>query len=245
MFTIERQIQQCLKKLQRWTDENGFKFSPTKTQCVHFCKLKKPHNDPVLKIGDIEIPVVKEAKFLGVIFDKKLSFVPHIKQLKTKCQKALNLLKHLAHTDWGADRKVLLNLYRSLIRSKLDYGSIVYGSARKSYLKWLDPVHHQGLRLAFSAFRTSPAESLLAEANEPSLYHRREKLTMNYALKLKSNPNNPANNAVFNNQYAALYNRKPNITISISLRLDEVIKETDINFETVSEDKPHLIPPRI
>ena len=90
------------KKLQRWTDENGFKFSPTKTQCVHFCKLKKPHNDPVLKIGDIEIPVVKEAKFLGVIFDKKLSFVPHIKQLKTKCQKAL---KHLAHTDWGADRK--------------------------------------------------------------------------------------------------------------------------------------------
>ena len=38
-------------------------------------------------------------------------------------------------------------LYRSLIRSKLDYGCIVYGSARKSYLQMLDPIHNQGLRL--------------------------------------------------------------------------------------------------
>ena len=81
----------------------------------------------------------------------------------------------LEHTDWGANRKVLLRLYRSLIRSKLDYDSIVYGSARKSHLKMLDSVHHQGLRLALGAFRTSPVESLLAEANEPSLESRREK----------------------------------------------------------------------
>ena len=52
----------------------------------------------------------------------------------------------------------------------------------------LDPIHHQGLRLALGAFRTSPSESLLAEANEPSLYNRRLKLSMQYALKLKSNP---------------------------------------------------------
>ena len=65
--------------------------------------------------------------------------------------------------------QLYIQLYRSLIRSKVDYGSLVYGSARKSYLKMLDSVHHQGLRLALGAFRTSPVESLLAEANEPSL----------------------------------------------------------------------------
>ena len=70
-------------------------------------------------------------------------------------------------TDWGADRKVLLHLYRTIVRSKLDYGSIVYGSARESYLKTLDTIHHQGIRLALGAFRTSPADSLLVEANEP------------------------------------------------------------------------------
>ena len=84
----------------------------------------------------------------------------------------------LSNTNWGGDRSVLLNLYRSLVRSKLDYGSIVYGSAQKSYLKCLDTIHHQGLRLALGAFRTSPVESLYAESNEPSLYTRREKLSL-------------------------------------------------------------------
>ena len=60
-------------------------------------------------------------------------------------QKALNVLKLLSHSDWGGDKKTLLNVYRSLIRSKLDYGCIIYGSAGKSYLKKLDTIHHQGL----------------------------------------------------------------------------------------------------
>ena len=82
-----------------------------------------------------------------------------------------------SHTSWGADRITLLHLYRSLIQSKLDYGSIVYGSARKSYLQMFDTVHNQGLRLALGAFRTSPVSSLNVEADEPSLWLRREKLS--------------------------------------------------------------------
>ena len=84
---------------------------------------------------------------LGVIFDRKLSFIPHLKYVKKKALKALNILKVIGNTEWGADRKVMLRLYRSLIRSTLDYGCIVYGSARKSYLQMLDPIHNQGLRL--------------------------------------------------------------------------------------------------
>ena len=92
----------------------------------------------------------------------------------------------VSHYDWGADRKVLLRLYRALIRSKLDYGSFTYGSARASYIKTLDPIHNQGLRLCLGAFRTSPMESLYVEANEESLYRRRDRLSLQYALRLKS-----------------------------------------------------------
>ena len=111
--------------------------------------------------------------------------------------------------DWGADRKVLLQLYHALIRSKLDYGSIVYGSARKSYLQMLDVVHNQGLRLALGAFRTSPVEILLVEANEPSLYVRREKLTLQYITKNKAKQQNPAYDVIFNPKYEHLNTRKP------------------------------------
>jgi hypothetical protein len=64
----------------------------------------------------------KQVKFLGVIFDSKLSFLPHIKYLKANCQNSLNVLKIISHSDWGADKTTLLRLYRSLARSKLDYG---------------------------------------------------------------------------------------------------------------------------
>ena len=59
---------------------------------MHFCQLRKAHDDPVLALDGRPVPVVEEAGFLGVIFDKKLTFIPHIKKLKAKCQKALNLL---------------------------------------------------------------------------------------------------------------------------------------------------------
>ena len=222
MRTIERHLQQCINRIEKWASHNGFKFSKSKTQCVHFCQLRKVHDDPELYLYGSLIPVVEDFKFLGVLFDRKLSFIPHIKYLKAKCLKALNLLKVLSHTDWGADRTVLLQLYRSIIRSKLDYGSIVYGSARKSYLSMLDTVHHQGLRLALGAFRTSPVESLYVEAEEPSLYLRREKLTLQYAIRLAANPSNPAHKVTFppyiSDELLQLYESKPNAIRSFGLR---------------------------
>ena len=197
MRTIERHLQQCINRIGNWALKNGFKFSKSKTQCVHFCQLRKIHDDPEPYLYGSLIPVVDDFKFLGLIFDRNLSFIPHIKYLKAKCLKALNLLKILSHTNWGADRTVLLELYRSLIRSKLDYGSIVYGSARKSYLLELDTIHHQGLRLALGAFRTSAVESLYVEAEELSLYLRREKLAQQYAIRLAANPLNPTFKVAF------------------------------------------------
>jgi len=145
---IERHLLQCPINLQTGLT---FKFSSSKTVCIHFCKLRKPHPEPTLLLNGTPVPVVEETKFLGVIFDRKLSFIPHIKHLKDKCTKALNLLRVLAHTSWGADQETLLHLYRSLIRSKLDYGCIVYGSAHGFYLRMLDPIQNHALPLCLVA----------------------------------------------------------------------------------------------
>ena len=74
-------FQKCLNKVETWATENGFIFSKTKTQCVHFCEIRGLHPDPVLNIYGSPIPVVEEAKCLGLLFNKKLSFIPHIKAL--------------------------------------------------------------------------------------------------------------------------------------------------------------------
>ena len=197
------------------------------------------HADPKLHIYGTQIPVVKEAKFLGLIFDHKLSFIPHIKALKAKCLKALDILKVLSHSDWGGDRTAPLNHYRTLIRSKLDYGSIIYGSARKSYLKSLDIIHHQGLRLALGAFRTSPVESLYAEANEPSLDIRREKLSRQYVTKLDPNPLNSAFSCVFNPRYERFINNKPTAIKPLGLRISPALAQAKITIDYI---QPYTLP---
>jgi len=102
---------------------------------MHFCRLRSAHPNPELMLNGSLVAVVEQTKFLGIIFDNKLTFLPHIRYLKEKCVKVLNLLRVVARTSWGADQHSLLHLYRSLVRSKLDYGSVVYGSARDTYRK--------------------------------------------------------------------------------------------------------------
>ena len=115
------------------------------------------------------------------------------------------MLRVISSKDWGGDRTTLLRIYRSHIRSKLDYGCIVYGSARRSYLAVLDPIANQGLRLCSGAFRTSPIESLQVETGEPSLETRRLKLSLQYYKKMKANPENPAYSCVVNPEYKRLF----------------------------------------
>jgi len=86
---------------------------------MHFTQLHLANAYPDLKLYGACIPVVSEFKFPGLIFVKKLTFNKHVKYLKDRCMKALNLLRVVAHKDWGVDCVTLLKLYRSHVRSKL------------------------------------------------------------------------------------------------------------------------------
>ena len=115
----------------------------------------------------------------------------------------------------------------------MDYGAIVNGSARKSYLKSLDTIHYQGLRLALRAFRASPVESLYAESNESPFFIRREKLSLQYVTKLAANPRNSAYDCVFNPKYERFYNNKPTAIKPLDLREQPLLEEANINIKNV------------
>ena len=152
----ERQVQLALNKVSKWADENGFTLNPQKSTCVLFSRKRGLHLDPDIYLQGHSLPVRTEHKFLGVILDTKLSFVPHIKYLKDKCMKTMNILKVLSRTSWGSDSKCLMNLYKSLILTRLDYGAIVYHSATPSALKMLDPVHHRAFAFLRVLFGRAP-----------------------------------------------------------------------------------------
>ena len=81
----------------------------------------------------------------------------------------------------------------------------MYGSARKSYFQILDPIHNQGLKFCLGPFRTSSVDSLYIDAHESSLDARRAKMSLQYAIKIKSLLIHPAHNAMFDNKYTMLF----------------------------------------
>jgi ribonuclease HI len=243
MSIIERQLQMNLEKLQKWSYENGFKFSKNKTVCMHFYPRANLQPEPTIMIDNSKIKVVSQHKFLGILLDSKLAFIPHIKDLRTRCFKSLNILKVVSKLSWGGDSKVLLKLYRAITRSRLDYGCIVYGSARPSYLRCLNTIHHALMRLCLGAFRTSPVESLYVLAKEPSLSLRRIKLSMQYLVKLKACPTNPAFDPIFHPKYCQIYANKEKTIKPLGLRMQCYLDIIKIDEYIIDEVEVPTIAP--
>nr|CAH7712431.1 unnamed protein product [Callosobruchus chinensis] len=179
-------LQSQLNKLELWCQRTGLFFSPEKTKSIIFSK--KTVHQPLLTLQNSPISYTNEIKFLGLIFDHRLTWKTHIKELVESCHKRMNVLKCLSNKCWGADGKTLLSIYRHLIRSKIDYGCMVYASAKCSTLKQLDSIHHAALRLILGAYRTTPTDSLYCESGEAPLYLRRQILSISMAAKSTANP---------------------------------------------------------
>ncbi|GFT94213.1 putative RNA-directed DNA polymerase from transposon X-element [Trichonephila clavipes] len=122
MRMIERQLQTAVNNILKWCDTNGHSISASKSCCVHFCRKRGIHPDHEIRIRDVQIPVVPDVRILGVIFDRRLTFVPHILQLRKRCERSLNLLKVLSNTSWGADRTSLLRVY-AIVLSQTPQGA--------------------------------------------------------------------------------------------------------------------------
>ena len=144
-------------------------------------------------------------------------------------------------------------MYRAIVRSKLDYGCIVYGTASNTNLRQLDSIHNSGLRLALGAFCTSPVSSLYTEANEAPLEERRLKLSIHYYLKTRACIDNPAHHALheFDRTTRDLYARRPNgrggmtrpPAPPIGLKVEEAMTSAEINAELVCPLRTPNFPP--
>jgi hypothetical protein len=71
-------------------------------------------------IGTEEIEMVKKQRILGLTFDERLNWKEHIKDVKARATRKLNLLKSLAHRSWGSDQKTLADPpYDSLMNTQI------------------------------------------------------------------------------------------------------------------------------
>ena len=98
-----------------------------------------------------EITQVAEAKFLGVKFlgvkfDSKLSFTPHVQQISEICTDRLKLIKILSHPSLKLNQQVLINIYKSLVRSIMEYSSFIAKIINRKLLNKLQIIKNKALR---------------------------------------------------------------------------------------------------
>lgn len=242
---IEKTLQKSINSVLKWASKVGFKFSPSKTTLIHFCRknsCRRSREDPSLFMHGEQVKTVDEMRVLGVTFDRKMTWELYIKEITSRCKKRLNIMRAISGTKWGADEKTMLMLYQASVLSVLEYGSEVYSSACKTSLGKLNSIHNVGLRLATGAFRMCDTESLYVYTGITSLQQRREQRILNHATKISCLSNHPLNgelrttNSTNPNQVNCRYQ-------SFVQRARTIASSYDLDFTTLKMLKNPSRPP--
>ena len=131
-------IQKRLDKIINWCNIWRIKLNPLKTKVLHFSKGKHPLLDCNIKLDNVKLKAEKSVKFLGGIFDHKLTLEDHIKDKINNIKHVIaNYYSLLRSKQYRIPDKIMINLYKIFIRSNFDYGNTALIAAENKYIyKW-------------------------------------------------------------------------------------------------------------
>jgi hypothetical protein len=79
-----------MRKIQDWTQSNKMKFNENKSKAMlRSCRKRKGKKDIEIYVNNKKLQQVNSIKYLGIIFDSKLTFRDHINYIEEKCMKLL------------------------------------------------------------------------------------------------------------------------------------------------------------
>ncbi len=136
-----------------------------------------------VKIDGEKVPTVKKPKILGITFDNLLSFRQHASDLKAKVQSKNNILKALTGSDWGKEKETIINTYKAIGRSQLNYCCPIWTPAL-SNTSWnrLQTAQNAALRTATGCHRMTDIDHLHHESKVMKVKDHCEMLSKQFLL---------------------------------------------------------------
>ena len=126
-------------------------FAPLKTKTLFISLKRDTFDHPALFMNDCLIAEVSSLKILGFMFDSSITWGPHMDMIFSKTKQRLAQLSRLSSY---LDSVGLSIMYKSFVRSCLEYGHLLYFGAVRGYLKHLDALQCQAASVCHS---TSPS----------------------------------------------------------------------------------------
>ena len=168
--------------IRQWAHQWKMEFNPDQTkqanEVLFSCK-RKPPNHPPLFFNNTQVTQVSEQKHLGLILQNKLSFVNHLDGKMRKAKKNIGILKHLRRY---LPLKTLDQMYKTLVRSHLDYCDIIYhipptitkqGLALHTHMEKVESIQYKAALAITGAWQGTNKLKLYEELGWESLSDRR------------------------------------------------------------------------
>lgn len=166
---LELSANKALELIYRWGLESKLSFGPDKTKLISFTPKAKAAK---IIMNNIQLTYVDEIKLLGVIIDKNLKYIKHVKYIINKALVLFNKLSKYVRPTWGAQPENIRIIYKHVIEPIITYAAGIWGSATK-----YETVRNQlrSLQRGFAlkiirAFRTVSATAAIALARLTPLH---------------------------------------------------------------------------
>ncbi|KAL7305527.1 hypothetical protein TKK_0002263 [Trichogramma kaykai] len=173
-----------LKNIKAYFQSLNLELCPEKTKLIIFSKenyqnLKKY----TLSFNDTTLTPLNSVKYLGLIMDHKLLWTLHINYIIGKAINLTNTLKSLRNTWWGENPHLLLTIYKTLIRSTIEYNLFLTDYSNNKNLNKLRIIENNCIRMAMG-YRISTALNVIhGESNINYLSTRLKLLPKKFLLK--------------------------------------------------------------
>lgn len=177
--------------------QNAISFDIAKTELIHFSSTKEAKKHCLKLPNDSSIQPKALVKWLGVYFDRNLTFKEHVAIRTSQAKSAYLRMARLANSERGLTPFALRQLYLACIVSVADYGSIIWWRGQKSLIRPLQAIQNLGLRKILGVFKTAPIIPLEVESAlvPPSI--RLNTNIRQYAFRLlKLSPRHPVNTEI-------------------------------------------------
>ena len=177
-------LQKSIDAMYEWTQKWLLQFNKEKCKILHL-GTKNEKNKYFIGSDDQRITLEESdlEKDLGVFIDPNLNFKKHINNtVKKASYSSYKILKNFTYKR----SKVLVPLFKSLVRPILEYGNVIWANGVKKYMNKIENVQRKFTK-HIKGLSNVPYEERLQKINLPSIEYRQLRGDMIQVYKIAHN----------------------------------------------------------
>jgi hypothetical protein len=138
----------ALYKVHTWFCKWRLKLNAAKSQVIRFSNRHNPPQHDV-KLARDKIDFHKQVRYLGVLFDERLTFKAHVTDVLQRADRRIVALKSLCRRRFSIGAKAGLIVLKAYIRPLLTFGCPAWIGTEPTRLKKLEARQNKALRIVF------------------------------------------------------------------------------------------------